>query len=188
MNRSQAAAAISAKIGGPIGSIKVFRHRCVEKNFERYPVVFYEHNQIARHQRSLERAGLATTFSGQPTAEECGTPYLEHKEVIAMTLTPKGAAENWPEHTELGGGWDVVLGSRELVEVTAIVTESDLARAEFSWRLVPTIAGEALGQKALQERASATFRRDDDGWRLIRIDSRPAGLREPLSASPGRVH
>jgi hypothetical protein len=149
--------------------------------------VFFADNQIARHQRSLERAGLATTFSGQPTAEECGTPYLEHKEVIGIMLTTKGAAEKWPEHSEHGGGWDVVLGSRELVEVTAIVTESDLARAEFSSRLVPTVAGEALGQIALQQRASATFRRYDDGWRLVRIDNRPPRLREPLDGSPGRV-
>ena len=148
--------------------------------------MFFADNQIARHQRSLERAGLATTFSGQPTAEECGTPYLENKEVIGITLTTKGAAEAWPEHNEHGGGWDVGLGSRELVEVTTIVTESDLARAEFSWRLVPTVAGEALGQIALQQRASATFRRDDD-WRLIRIDNRPPRLREPLDGSPDRV-
>jgi hypothetical protein len=187
LSRAQAAAAISAKMGGPIGSLRVFRHRCVEKNFERYPLVFYEHNQIARNQRSLERAGLATTFSEQPTPEECGTPYLESKEVIAITLTPKGAAENWPEHNELGGGWDLVTGRRELVEVTAIVSESDLARAEFTWRLVPTVAGEALGQSSLQQqRGSATFRRQDGGWQLIRIDARPPRLREPLSASPSR--
>ncbi len=87
----------------------------------------------------------------------------------------------------MGGGWDLAMGRRELVEVTAIVSESDLARAEFTWRLVPTIAGQALDQSPLQQqRASATFRQQDGGWQLIRIDAGPPRLREPLSASPPR--
>jgi len=180
LNRAQAAAAISAKIDGPVGSIRVFRARCVEKYFEKYPIRFIEDAQAARQYRLLEDAGLATQFVGQATSAQCGTPYPESLRVIGITLTPKGIAQQWPEHNELGGG-------RELVEVTAIVSESNLARAEFTWRLVPTIAGQALDQSPLQrQRASAAFRRQDGGWQLIRIDARPPRLREPLSASPPR--
>ena len=186
LNRAQAAAAISAKIDGPVGSIRVFRARCVERYFEKYPTRFIEDAQVARHYRLLEDAGLASQFVEQATSEQCGTPYPESLRVIGITLTPKGVAEHWPEHNELGGGWDLVMGRRELVEVTAIVSESDLARAEFTWRLLPTVAGDALGQSALQERASATFRRQDGSWQLIRVDARPPRLREPLSASPPR--
>ena len=187
LNRAQAAAAISAKIAGPVGSIRVFRARCVEKYFEKYPIRFIEDAQAARQYRLLEDAGLATQFVGQATSAQCGTPYPESLRVIGITLTPKGIAQQWPEHNELGGGWDLAMGRRELVEVTAIVSESDLARAEFTWRLVPTIAGQALDQSPLQQqRASATFRRQDGGWQLMRIDARPPRLREPLSASPPR--
>jgi hypothetical protein len=163
----------------------VFRARCVEKYFEKYPIRFIEDAQTARQYRLLETAGLASQFAGQATSAQCGTPYPESLRVIGITLTPKGVAEQWPEHHERGGGWDLVMGRRELVEVTAIVSESELARAEFTWREVPTVAGEALGQNSLpQQRASATFRRQDGGWQLIRIDARPPRLREPLSASP----
>jgi hypothetical protein len=187
LSRPQAGAAISARISGPLGSIRVFRQRCVEKYFEKYPIRFIDDAQTARQYRSLEEAGLATQFGGKATSAQCGTPYPESLRVIGITLTPKGIAEHWPEHQERGGGWDLVTARRELVEVTAIVSESDLARAEFTWRLVPTVAGEALGQKSLQQqRASATFRRQDGAWRLLRIDARPPRLREPLSASSPR--
>ena len=188
LNRAQAAAAISAKIDGPLGSIRVFRARCVEKYFEKYPTRFFiDDAQTGRQYRLLEEAGLATQFVAQATAAQCGTPYPESLRVIGITLTPKGIAQQWPEHNELGGGWDLVMGRRELAEVTAIASESDLARAEFTWRVVPTIAGQALAQSPLQQqRASATFRRQGGGWQLIRIDARPPRLREPLSASPPR--
>jgi hypothetical protein len=169
LNRSQAARVLAVRINGPAGSTRVFRERCVEKNFERYPIRFIEDAQTARQHRLLEEAGLATTFAGQTTAEKCGTPYLEHKEVIGITLTPKGAAENWPEHQERGGGWDIGMARRELVEVTDILPEPDpaISRGEFTWRLVPTAGGAALGQTSEPRQGSATFRRDADGWRLM---------------------
>jgi hypothetical protein len=169
LNRGQAARALAARINGPAGSTRVFRERCVEKNFDRYPIRFIEDTQTARQYRLLEEAGLATTLLGQPTAEKCGTPYLESKQLIAITLTPKGAAENWPEHQERGGGWDVGLARRELVEVTDILPEPDptLSRAEFTWRFVPTAGGAALGQTSEPRRGSATFRRYADGWRMM---------------------
>jgi hypothetical protein len=181
LSRSQAAKALASRINGPVGSIRVFRARCVEKFFEKYPIRYIEDAQTARQYRLLEEAGLATQFVGQATPDQCGTPYPESLRLIGVTLTPKGAAENWPEHTERGGGWDIVPARRELVEVTGMATEADLTRAEFTWRFVPTVGGAALGQSSSSQRASATFQRYDDGWRLIRIDDRPPGLREPLS-------
>jgi hypothetical protein len=186
LTRSQAAAAISARISGPAASIRIFRERCVERNFGDYPPRFLEDAQTYRQYVSLQDAGLATTRDGQPTPEKCGTPYLEHKRLITITLTAKGEAEQWPEHTERGGGWDIVPANRQLLEVTDIVTEADLARAAFTWQLVPTAGGAALGSTSSPQRASATFRRDSSGWSLIRIDNRAPGLREPLSESRDR--
>lgn len=177
LSRRQATAALAAEVSGPAGSIRVFRTRCVERNFGDYPLNFAEDNQTADHYRSLEDAGLATTFFGQPTPDECGTPYLESKQLIGISLTATGAAEDWPEHQERGGGWDIVLAHRELVEVTDILMEPDRAivRAEFTWRLVPTAGGAALGRASSALRGHSTFQRDDDGWRLTRIDYSPPG-------------
>ena len=171
LSRSQAANALAASINGPVGSIRVFRARCVEKDFEKYPIRFIEDAQIARQYRSLEDAGLATQSAGQPTPEQCGTPYPESLRLIGITLTPKGAAEHWPEHQERGGGWDIPLARRELVEVTAILPQSDptITRVEFTWRVIPTAGGAALGQTSAPRGGSATFRRDDDEWRFVRM-------------------
>ena len=186
LNRSQAAKAIADSINGAVQSTRIFRSRCVEEHFERYPIRFLEDTQTAHQHQLLADAGFAIAVAEQPTPEACGTPRLEHQRVLAIRLTAKGAAEHWPEHTERGGGWDIVLARRELVEVTGIVTESDLARAEFTWRYVPTAGGAALGPPLLgnssPQRASATFQRATDGWRLLRIDNRAPGLREPLGA------
>jgi hypothetical protein len=182
MSRSQAATALASRINGPAGSIRVFRARCVEKYFEKYPIRFIEDVQTARQYRLLEEAGLAMRFEASATSARCGTPYPESLRIIGITLTPKGVAERWPEHQAREGGWDIVPARRELVEVTAVVTESDLARAEFAWRLVPTAGGAALGTTPSSRRASATFQWRDDGWHLIRIDDRVPGLREPLRA------
>jgi hypothetical protein len=113
LTRSHAAKELAARFNGSVGSIRVFRTKCVEKYFEKYPIRFIEDAQLARHYRSLEDAGLATQFEKPSTSEQCGTPYPESLRVIGMTLTPKGVAQQWPEHRERGGGWDVALGNRE---------------------------------------------------------------------------
>ena len=171
-SRSRAAAEIATRVSGPAGSVRIFRARCVERNFGRYPIVFFEDNRIARQYRSLEAAGLVTVTFPQPTPEQCGTPYLEHKEIIAIALTARGAAEKWPEHTEGAGGWDVVLARRELLDVTGIQAESNAttAWADFTWRLVPTAGGAALSQATPPLRGRALFERHDDGWRLARVE------------------
>ena len=118
----------------------------------------------------LEEAGLATSFVEQPTPEQCGTPYPESLRLIGITLTPKGAKEHWPEHRERGGGWDIPLARRELIEVTDILRQPDatIARVKFTWRMIPTAGGAALGETSAPRDGTATFRRDNDGWRLVR--------------------
>jgi hypothetical protein len=169
LSRRQAATALAARVNGPVGSTRVFRERCVEKNFARYPIRFLEDTQTDRQYRLLEEAGLVTRFSGQPTPEQCRTTYLQNSALIGITLTAKGKAENWPEHQERGGGWDIAMARRELVEVTDIFPEPEPAirRAEFTWRFVPTAGGAALGQSSEPRQGSATFRRSDDGWQLM---------------------
>ena len=169
LSRRQAATALEARVNGPAGSTRVFRERCVEKNFARYPIRFLEDTQTDRQYRLLEEAGLVTRFSGQPTPEQCRTTYLQNSALIGITLTAKGKAEHWPEHQERGGGWDIAMARRELVEVTDIFAEPDpaLRRAGFTWRFVPTTGGAALGQTSEPRQGSATFHRDADGWRFM---------------------
>jgi len=175
LSPSAAASAISDRISGPSGSTRVFRTRCVEKNFGAYPLAFIEDIRVAAQYESLEDAGLATMFLRPPTQAEagaCGTPYLEHKAVLGISLSARGEAEKWSEHAEGTGGWDVVLAHRELIDVTGIETQANAttARADFSWQLAPTPGGTALGQASSPLRGIATFERVDDAWRLTKIE------------------
>ena len=77
LSRSHAAKELAARFNGSVGSLRVFRTKCVEKYFEKYPIRFIEDAQLARQYRSLEDAGLATQFGKPATSEQCGTPYPE---------------------------------------------------------------------------------------------------------------
>ena len=173
LSRSLAANELAASFAAASANntIRVFRATCVEKYFEKYPIRFIENVETARQYRLLEEAGLATRFDAPATSARCGTAYPESLRIIGITLTPKGAAEEWPEHQEGQGGWDIALGHRELVDVTAIQPQPDTTRArvEFQWRVVPTTAGAALGQTSAPRAGVATFRRDDSRWRFLQM-------------------
>ena len=150
--------------------VRVFRTKCVEKYFEKYPLRFLEDVQTARQYRLLEEAGFATQFSAAATSERCGTAYPESLRIIGIQLTPKGLAEQWPEHREREGGWDIPsVARRELIAVTSIERQSEptLAWVVYTWRWIPTAGGLALGQTDARRESRVTFRRDQaTGWRI----------------------
>ena len=168
---SHAAAQLSVRFAAsPDNVYRIFRTKCVEKYFERYPIRFIEDVRTAREYRELEQAGLATQFAQMATSERCGTPYPESLRIIGIVLTDRGRILNWPEHQEREGGWDIVLGQRRLIEVTAITPQSDnLARVNFQWRVVPSAGGAALGQTDEARGGSATFQENASGWQFLRM-------------------
>jgi hypothetical protein len=149
--------------------VRVFRTKCVEKYFEKYPLRFREDMQTAYQYRVLEEAGFATQFSVPATSDRCGTAYPESLRIIGIQLTSKGLAEQWPEHRDGEGGWDIpMMERRELIAVTAIEPQSDpsLARVLYTWRWIPTAGGLAFGQTDTPRESRVMFRRDQTGWQI----------------------
>ena len=175
LTRSQAARELAARFAGPQAPqmvVRVFRTKCVEKYFEKYPLRFREDMHTAYQYRVLEEAGFAKQFSVPATSERCGTPYPESLRIIGIQLTPKGLAEHWPEHREREGGWDIPEVARfELIDVTAIEPQSDpsLARVVYTWRWIPTAGGRAFGRTDAPRESRVTFRRNQTGWRMSTV-------------------
>jgi len=64
---------------------------------------------------------------------------------------------------------------RELVAITGIAKQGNVADVEFTWRWVPlNEVGAALYQSDLHYRSTASFRDYDDGWRLVEGAPHPA--------------
>jgi len=62
---------------------------------------------------------------------------------------------------------------RELVAVTGIAKAGNSAEVEFTWRWIPlNEVGAVLYPGDVHYRSTASFRRYDDGWRLVRGSSR----------------
>jgi hypothetical protein len=63
---------------------------------------------------------------------------------------------------------------RELVAVTGIAKQGNLADVEFTWRWIPlNEVGAAFYSRDLRYRSTASFRNYDDGWRLVEGASHP---------------
>ena len=64
---------------------------------------------------------------------------------------------------------------RELVAITGIAKQGDLASIEFTWRWIPlNEVGAVIYSSDVHYRSTAIFRRYDDGWRLVRSASHPS--------------
>jgi hypothetical protein len=64
---------------------------------------------------------------------------------------------------------------RELVEITGIAKQGNVADVEFSWKWVPlNEVGAVLYSSEVHYRSTAIFRDYDDGWRLVQSASHAA--------------
>jgi len=65
---------------------------------------------------------------------------------------------------------------RELVAITGIAKQGNVADVEFTWRWIPlNEVGALLYHGDAQYRSTAMFLNYDDGWRLAETASHPAG-------------
>lgn len=63
---------------------------------------------------------------------------------------------------------------RELVAITGIARQRDLASIEFTWRWIPlNELGAVIYSSDVRYRSTAIFRHYDDGWRLVQSVSHP---------------
>jgi hypothetical protein len=64
--------------------------------------------------------------------------------------------------------FNIPTARRELVSITGISKEDNLAEVEFTWRWAPqNEVGSALNVGGLQYRSSVAAKHYDDGWRLV---------------------
>jgi len=64
--------------------------------------------------------------------------------------------------------FQVPIATRELIEVTGVSKNGNLADVDFSWKWVPANeVGAALSSGGMQYKSSVGFKHYDDGWRII---------------------
>lgn len=88
-----------------------------------------------------------------------------------VALTPAGvdAFHDLIRGTETGKEYfSVPTARRELVQVTGISKNGNLADVEFTWKWVPlNEVGSALNVGGLQYKSTVSVKHYDDGWRLV---------------------
>jgi hypothetical protein len=68
--------------------------------------------------------------------------------------------------------FSVPIAKRDLVSITGISKDGDMADVEFTFQWVPTSeVGAALITSGLQYRSTVGFRKFDDGWRIVQGNS-----------------
>jgi hypothetical protein len=88
-----------------------------------------------------------------------------------VVLTPSGVETIRPILTPADAGkpsFNILAAKRELVAVTGVSKQGNLADVDFIWRWQPlNEVGAALYSGDLHCRSTASFRNYDDGWRVI---------------------
>ena len=77
-----------------------------------------------------------------------------------------------PNNTVPSNYFSVVTAKRELIAITGISKEGNLADVEFTWKWMPlNEVGAALEAGSVRYNSTVGFKRYDDGWRLVENDS-----------------
>jgi hypothetical protein len=83
-----------------------------------------------------------------------------------QSLIAPGAAEK--------DSFNIPVARRELVAITGIAKQGNVADVEFTWKWLPlNEVGAALYAGDLHYRSTASFRCYDDGWRVVQSVSHP---------------
>jgi hypothetical protein len=88
-----------------------------------------------------------------------------------FTLTPSGV-DTFQSLIAPGDSekqsFSIPAARRELVEITGIAKQGNVADIEFLWKWVPlNEVGAMIYHTDLRYRSTASFRRYDDGWRVV---------------------
>lgn len=106
-----------------------------------------------------------------------------------VVLTPLGveAFRDWVQGGDANRQFfSVPTAKRELVAITGIIKDGNLADVEFTWKWSPVNeVGAALYAGNVQYKSTVGFKHYDDGWRLVEGTGTPAspGLDEALKNS-----
>ena len=113
----------------------------------------------------LQRRGWISASTAVCPAELTPPPCWD------VTLTPLGV-DAFHDFTKSGDAgkqsFTVPIARRELVAITGISTNGNLADVEFTWQWVPSSeVGSALSAGNLQYKSNVGLKKFDDGWRLL---------------------
>jgi len=94
-----------------------------------------------------------------------------------VTLTPSGVdtfQSLIPPGNAEKQSFSIPAARRELVAITGIARQGNVADVEFTWRWAPlNEVGAALYPGGNRYRSTATLRKYDDGWRIVQTVSHP---------------
>jgi hypothetical protein len=113
----------------------------------------------------LQRHGWITATNAPCPAELTPPPCWD------VALTPLGV-DTFHDFTKSGDAgkqsFTVPIARREMLAITGISKNGNLADVEFTWQWVETSeVGSALSAGNLQYKSSVGLKRYDDGWRLL---------------------
>jgi hypothetical protein len=148
--------------GDLIASSNTFR---AERQFELRTVVVSSKDYLSPDYLALEHHGW---ISG--TSAAC-PPALAPPPCWDVTLTPSGV-DTFQSLIAPGDAekqsFIIPAARRELVAVTGIAKQGNVADVEFTWRWIPlNEVGAVLYSGDLHYRSTASVRCYDDGWRLV---------------------
>lgn len=141
------------------------------QQFELHTGVVSNKDYVSPDQLALQHRGW---ISG--TNVSC-PPVLAPPPCWDITLTPSGV-DTFQSLIAPGDAekqsFSIPAARRELVAVTGIAKQGNVATVEFFWRWIPlNEVGAAVYPRGAQYRSTASFRCYDDGWRLVEGAAHP---------------
>jgi hypothetical protein len=146
-----------------------------QQRFQLRSGVIANQDYLSPHYLALQHRGwISATNAACPAAlapPPCWDVTLTPSGVDAFqSLIAPGDAENQ--------SFSIPAARRELLAVTGIAKQGNIADVEFTWRWIPlNEVGSVLYSSDANYRSTASFRRYDDGWRLVEV---PARSSQPL--------
>lgn len=142
----------------------------------RAPQAFQLHTGVVSNEEALSREYLVLQHRGWISAAKANCPAgMNPAPCWEITLTPSGVDTFQgliPPGEAQKQSFSLLVARRELVSVTGISKQGNVADIEFIWKWVPlNEVGAALYPGNLRYRSMVSFREFDDGWRLARASS-----------------
>jgi len=128
----------------------------------------------------LESSGYVVIADSHDPQGCAASGLVEGSRAFVISLTEKGQQKSreWKKEEGMSGDstvptevhWTVPVATRELIEVTGIMTEGKMARVEYTWKCAPNDVGQNLAEELQGTgHGTADFQLYDDGWRLIGV-------------------
>jgi len=138
---------------------------------------FELHTGVISNQDYLSADYLVLQHHGWISGVKAACPKTVAPPCWDVTLTPSGVdtfhgliAPGESEKQSL----TVPTAKRELIAITGIARQSNIADVEFTWRWTPlNEVGAALYPASVHYRSTARFRDYDDGWRVVQSAPHP---------------